>query len=116
MNKDYTIDDIESLSFKDGVRTRIQMYLGSDDNEGTYQAFKEIINNSTDEALAGFGDKIEISVNEKNNSLRIRDYGRGVPLELVKTERTFLFLSILNPTLVVNLTIKFIKTRQVLTA
>ena len=47
----YVIDDIKSLSFKEGVRTRIQMYLGSADNEGTYQAFKEIINNATAEAL-----------------------------------------------------------------
>ena len=76
---DYGINEIQSLSFKDGVRTRIQMYLGSDDLEGTYQAFKEIINNSTDEAIAGFGTKIEITVNEKENSIRIRDYGRGVP-------------------------------------
>lgn len=55
------------------------MYLGSDDNEGTYQALKEIINNATDEALAGFGKKIEISVDEKENRVSIRDYGRGVP-------------------------------------
>ena len=41
----YDINSIESLSFKDGVRKRIQMYLGSDDIEGTYQAFKEIVNN-----------------------------------------------------------------------
>ena len=55
------------------------MYLGSDDLEGTYQALKEIINNSTDEALAGYGKKIEIQVNEKENSVSVRDYGRGVP-------------------------------------
>ena len=55
------------------------MYLGSDDIEGTYQAFKEIINNSTDEALAGYGNKIEIVVDEKENSISVRDYGRGVP-------------------------------------
>ena len=75
----YGIDDIKSLDFREGVRTRIQMYLGSDDLEGTYQAFKEIINNSTDEALAGYGRKIEIEVSEKNNSISVRDYGRGVP-------------------------------------
>lgn len=75
----YGINDIQSLSFKDGVRSRIQMYLGSDDLEGTYQAFKEIINNSTDEAIAGYGDKIEISVDEEINAIRVRDYGRGVP-------------------------------------
>lgn len=75
----YDVNDIKSLSFKEGVRQRINMYLGSDDIDGTYQAFKEIINNSTDEALAGYGTKIEIMVNEKENSLSVRDYGRGVP-------------------------------------
>ena len=79
MNQNYDINSIESLDFRTGVRTRIQMYLGSDDIEGTYQALKEIINNSTDEALAGFGNKIEIKLNEAENSISVRDYGRGVP-------------------------------------
>ena len=77
--KAYDINSIQSLNFREGVRTRIQMYLGSDDNEGTYQALKEIINNSTDEALAGYGKKIEIDVSEKDNAVSVRDYGRGVP-------------------------------------
>ena len=55
------------------------MYLGSDDIEGTYQALKAIINNSTDEAIAGYGDRIEIFVNEKENFCSVRDYGRGIP-------------------------------------
>lgn len=75
----YDINSIESLSFREGVRKRIQMYLGSDDIEGTYQALKEIINNSTDEALAGYGKKIEIEVDELLNAVSVRDYGRGVP-------------------------------------
>lgn len=75
----YGINDIEHLSFREGVRQRVNMYLGSDDTDGIYQAFKEIINNSTDEALAGFGDKIEINVDEKKNKVSIHDYGRGVP-------------------------------------
>lgn len=79
MNKNYGIDDIKSLDFRTGVRTRIQMYLGSDDNEGTYQALKEIINNSTDEAIAGFGSQIDIFVSELDNRIVVRDYGRGVP-------------------------------------
>ena len=79
MAETYDVNSIQSLSFREGVRTRIQMYLGSDDIEGTYQALKEIINNSTDEALAGYGKKIEITVNEKENSVSVRDYGRGVP-------------------------------------
>ena len=75
----YGIDDIKSLDFREGVRERIQMYLGSDDLDGTYQAFKEIINNSTDEAIAGFGNKIEITIDEENNVVTVRDYERGVP-------------------------------------
>lgn len=76
---EYGIEDIKSLSFREGVRTRIQMYLGSDDIDGTYQAFKEIVNNSTDEAIAGYGKKIEIYIHESDNSIAVRDYGRGVP-------------------------------------
>ena len=79
MPQKYDIDSIQSLDFREGVRTRIQMYLGSDDNEGTYQALKEIINNSTDEALAGYGKRIEITLYKDNNFISIRDYGRGVP-------------------------------------
>ena len=58
---EYGINEIQSLSFKEGVRSRIQMYLGSDDLEGTYQAFKEIINKN----------KIEISTKNttKQNEL-----------------------------------------------
>ena len=80
--KAYDINSIQSLDFREGVRTRIQMYLGSDDIEGTYQALKEIINNSTDEALAGYGTKIEIDISEKDNAVSVRDYGRGVPFGL----------------------------------
>ena len=76
---DYTINDIKSLSFREGVRQRIQMYLGSDDLDGTYQALKEIINNATDEAIAGFGKEIKINISEKENYAAVIDYGRGVP-------------------------------------
>ena len=55
------------------------MYLGSNDLEGTYQALKEIINNSTDEALAGYGKKIAITFVPEHNGIYVRDYGRGVP-------------------------------------
>ena len=79
MAETYDVNSIQSLSFREGVRTRIQMYLGSDDIEGTYQALKEIINNSTDEALAGYGKKIEITFYPTTNGIRVRDYGRGVP-------------------------------------
>lgn len=89
----YNAESIEELSFLEGVRRRVQMYLGSDDIEGTYQAFKEIINNSTDEAIEGYGNRIEISVNEKDNSISVRDYGRGVPF-LVKPDGTNILVDI----------------------
>ena len=75
----YGIEDIEHLNTHDAMRARIQMYLGSDDDDGIYQAFKEIVNNSTDEALAGYGDTIHISVAEDWNIISIADEGRGVP-------------------------------------
>lgn len=89
----YDANSIESLSFRDGVRRRINMYLGSNDIEGTYQALKEIINNSTDEALAGYGNKIIITVNEKTNEISVEDFGRGVPF-LVKEDGTNLLVDI----------------------
>ena len=76
---EYGIDSIQHLETRDAIRLRPQMYLGSNDTEGIYQAFKEIVNNATDEALAGYGDTIEIMVDEDMNKVSIRDYGRGVP-------------------------------------
>ena len=62
MEQNYTINDIETLSFKDGVRQRIAMYLGSADMQGVYNAIQEIISNSIDEYYMGYGNKIEIGV------------------------------------------------------
>ena len=89
MADNYGINDIAHLETREAMRTRIQMYLGSDDTDGIYQALKEIINNSTDEALAGYGDRIEIIVDEKNNNVSVRDYGRGVPFG-IKDGRNYL--------------------------
>lgn len=81
MNKieNYGINDIESLSFCDGVRKRIQMYLGSNDMQGVYNAIQEIISNSIDEFYMGYGNTIEIGLNEETNMITITDYGRGIP-------------------------------------
>lgn len=77
-NINYGINDIESLSFKDGVRKRIAMYLGSADMQGVYNAIQEIISNSIDEYYMGFGKKIIIRLGA-NNMITITDEGRGVP-------------------------------------
>lgn len=82
MAQSYGIENIEHLETREAIRLRIPMYLGTDDTEGIYQALKEIINNSTDEALAGYGDRISILIDEEQNSVTVRDYGRGVPFGL----------------------------------
>ena len=82
-NSSYTAENIQHLETREAMRSRIQMYLGSDDTEGIYQALKEIINNSTDEALAGYGKEIDIRLDEKSNTIEVRDYGRGVPFGIV---------------------------------
>ena len=82
MNNNYTINDIESLSFKDGVRQRIAMYLGSADMQGVYNAIQEIISNSIDEYYMGYGKKITITLSDDSpigQMVTITDCGRGVP-------------------------------------
>lgn len=83
MVDNYGVSDIKHLDTRDAMRKKVPMYLGSDDINGTYQALKEIINNSTDESIAGFGDKICILLNEESNEVTVRDYGRGVPFGIV---------------------------------
>lgn len=79
MADNYSIDNIQHLNTREAMRTKIPMYLGSDTTEGIYQALKEIINNSTDEALVGYGKEVDILLNEETNEVTVRDYGRGVP-------------------------------------
>lgn len=77
----YGINDIETLSFRDGVRQRIAMYLGSADMQGVYNAIQEIISNSIDEFYMGYGDKIKIGLADspKGQLVTITDQGRGIP-------------------------------------
>lgn len=88
MAENYGVENIQHLEIREAMRTRIQMYLGSDDTNGIYQAFKEIINNSTDESNAGYGNKIEIKIQESTSTVSIRDYGRGVPFGIVNGRNT----------------------------
>ncbi|MGY6648687.1 DNA topoisomerase IV subunit B [Wenyingzhuangia sp. IMCC45574] len=79
----YTEDNIRSLDWKEHIRMRPGMYIGklgdgSSQDDGIYILIKEVLDNSIDEFVMGAGKTIEISV--KNEIVRIRDYGRGVPL------------------------------------
>ena len=74
----YDANSIETLSFRDAIRSRAAMYMGSEDNQGVLQCIREIITNSIDEATMGYGNEIEVTLS-KNNQVTIRDNGRGAP-------------------------------------
>ena len=75
---EYNAQDIETLSFRDAVRERVAMYMGSADNQGVLQCVREIITNSIDEATMGFGNCIIVELDE-NNMITVTDNARGVP-------------------------------------
>ena len=82
----YTEDNIRSLDWKEHIRMRPGMYIGklgdgSSPDDGIYILIKEVLDNSIDEYVMGAGKTIEVSVKEETVS--IRDYGRGIPLAKV---------------------------------
>ena len=72
----YTADDIKSLNFRDAIRERVAMYMGSADNQGVLQCIRELITNSIDEATMGYGDLIVVEL-DKDNEITVADYARG---------------------------------------
>ena len=78
MSVEYNAQSIETLSFRDAIRSRVAMYMGSADNMGVLQCLREIITNSIDEATMGFGKRITVDL-YKGNRVRISDEGRGCP-------------------------------------
>lgn len=73
----YGKESIETLDFKEGMRKRVEMYMGSADNLGVLQSIREIITNSIDEATSGYGSEIIITLD--GNKVQIEDFGRGCP-------------------------------------
>ncbi|MFN0032023.1 MAG: ATP-binding protein, partial [Flavobacteriales bacterium] len=79
----YTEDNIRSLDWQEHIRLRPGMYIGkmgdgSAADDGIYVLLKEILDNSIDEFVMGFGKTIDIII--KDNTVTVRDYGRGIPL------------------------------------
>ncbi len=84
-NNTYTADNIQALEGMEHVRLRPSMYIGDVGFRGLHHLVYEVVDNSIDEALAGYCDTIDVTILE-GNSVRVSDNGRGIPVDLHKKE------------------------------
>ena len=87
-NEKYNASDLDVLEGLQAVRLRPGMYIGTTSSVGLHHLIWEIVDNGIDEALAGFCDEINVSINN-DNTITVKDNGRGIPVDIVaKTGRS----------------------------